>query len=295
MWALFRLATRLWQRTMNWVSSILTLLFTVLFAGMTVGFTLMYSFTNSADTASSMVVMTGHRTRDWSAPNAYSMHSLNEDHHTRLYACMMQAGIRKDNFRSTLQDFRQDAKAHFNCGPQSDMGWPRDYGFLRCLQNNNFGVTYHKGNLFLKCLDLSEGVMVESLQSRDSALFLGSYNFVALQMASLGVITAFLIFTAGGAWGDDEIQKSNNNHITGVWRPVSIYNINYALAWSLFMLGSSMFYTFPVNNTWSDIPAVDDRNAFPTTPWGGYFCSMVFLAMTAFFFSYLSYAVIAFS
>ena len=207
-WALFRLTTRLRQRTMNWVSSILTLLFTVLFAGMTVGFTLMYSFTNSADTASSMVVMTGHRTRDWSAPNAYSMHSLNEDHHTRLYACMMQAGIRKDNFRSTLQDFRQDAKAHFNCGPQSDMGWPRDYGFLRCLQNNDFGVTYHKGNLFLKCLDLSEGVMVESLQSRDSALFLGSYNFVALQMASLGVITAFLIFTAGGAWGDDEMQVS---------------------------------------------------------------------------------------
>ena len=271
---------------MGFVSSILTILYTILFAGLTVGLTLMFSFTNSPDTASSMVVLTGHRTRDWSAPNSYSMHSASEDHHTRLYSCMMQAGITRGTFRSTLGEFRQDAKAYYNCGLESDMGWPRDYGFLRCLQNH-FNATYHQGNVFLKCLDLSEGVMVESIQSRNSGLFLGSYNFVALQMASLAVITAFLIFTAGGAWNDDnEITITMSGHIGGAWRPLSTFNVNYALVWSFFMLASSLYYTFPMNNTWSDIPAVDDRNAFPTTPWGGYFCSMVFLAMFGFFFSY---------
>jgi len=202
---------------------------------------------------------------------------------------MMQAGIDRvindTPFRTTLSGFKVDAEAHYNCALESDWGWPRDLGFLRCLQKN-FNANFHQSNVFLKCLDLSEGVMVESIQSRNSGKFLGSYNFVAMLMASLGVITAFLIFTAGGGWGANTINATKEGHIKDRWYAMSVWNVNMALLWSLFLLGSSLFYTFPVNGMWSDIPAVEGSSGFPTTPWGGYVCTLVSLGVTAFFFSY---------
>jgi len=155
---------------MGWVQVVLTSFVTFMVAITTIALTAYISNSGSADTASSMLVLTGHRTRDWSSPNSYVIQSPNADHHTRLYSCMMQAGIdRVGNmqFRTTLKDFRVDAKAHYNCGLESDRGWPRDLGFVRCLQKH-FGATFHQSNVFLKCLDLSEGVMVESIQSPNS-------------------------------------------------------------------------------------------------------------------------------
>jgi hypothetical protein len=198
---------------------------------------------------------------------------------------MMQAGINNaGRFRSTLSGFRRDAKAHHNCGLQSDYGWPRDLGFARCLQQH-FNATFQQSNVFFKCLDLSEGVMVESLQTAYSSAFLGAYNYNAMLMACMAVITAFLIFTAGGAWSSG-LKESVTHHISGTWRPLSAFNVNSALLWSMLLTASSFFYTFPLNGMWSAIPAVNDRRAFPATPWGGYFCCLVFLSMTGFFFAY---------
>jgi hypothetical protein len=277
----------------------LTILYTIFMVAVTVGLTINYSLFTTPDVASSMVVLTGHRTRDWTAPNSYSMHPLNEDHHTRLYSCMQQAGITKvgtREFKTTVDGFRRDAKDFYNCGLESDRGWPRDFGFLRCLQKH-FSVDYHQSNLFLQCLDLSEGFMVESIQARNSMFFMGSYNFVALLVASSAVITAFLMFTAGGAWtyyesgkGEEKVNEgieiTRFGHLGGYWLPLSAFNTNAALVWSILIMFASLWYTFPMNNTWSDIPAVEGGHAFPTTPWGGYLCTLVFLSMTAFFFSY---------
>jgi hypothetical protein len=286
---------------MKFLQAALTILYTIFIATLTVALTIKFSLFTSADASSSMVVRTGHRTRDWTAPNAYSMHSLNEDHHTRLYSCMQQVGIKKVGdveFRTTLDGFRQDAKAFHNCGLESDRGWPRDLGFLRCLQRY-FKLDYHQSNQFLQCLDLSEGFMVESIQPKNSVYFMGSFNFVALLLASLAVITSFLIFTAGGAWTYYEgkrtsegivkepgINMTDYGHLGGYWLPLSAFNTNAALVWSIVMFFVALYYTYPMNNTWSDIPAEEGKHAFPSTPWGGYLCCLVFLAMTAFFFSY---------
>jgi hypothetical protein len=103
----------------------------------------------------------------------------------------------------------------------------------------------------------------------------------------MGVITAFLLFTAGGGFvWKSNVTPTENNHFKGKWIPFSVFTNILALTWSFLLLGASLYYTFPVNDTWSDIPAIDGRHGFPTTPWGGYACSLVYLVMTFFFFSY---------
>ena len=287
---------------------ILTLILTVAVLLTTVAFTINFSMLG-ADISSQMVVLTGHRTRDWSSANSYSMHSAVEDRYSRLYVCMMSADILVPGnpTYSSLVDFRDKAKHHHDCGTESDGGWPRDYGFLRCAQAN-FNVTFHQSNVFLKCLDLSEGIMVETIQTPASTLFLGSYNFVTMLLASMGVMTAFLLFTAGGVCiedglktpmkhvfieGSDEEPKFIPSGYTYVaasqgWAPLAAVPVTLALLWSLFMFGTSIFYTFPPKDMWSDIVAVDGGSrALPGTPWTGFMCSGVSLVMAVYFASCL--------
>ena len=105
---------------------ILTLILTLSLLLSTIAFTINFSMQNE-DLSSQMVVLTGHRTRDWSSANSYSMHSSDEDRYTRLYVCMLSADFTvPDNpTYSSLQDFRDKAKNHHDCGAESDGGWPR--------------------------------------------------------------------------------------------------------------------------------------------------------------------------
>jgi hypothetical protein len=282
---------------------IFTLILTLTVLLSTIAFAINFSML-SGNVSSQMVVLTGHRTRDWSTANSYSMHPSGEDRLTRLYVCMQSAGIKNpdDPTYSSLGDFRDKAKKKVDCGAESDGGWPRDYGFLRCIQDN-YNADFHQSNVFLKCLDLTEGFMVETIQTPASTLFLGSFNFVALLIASMGIMASFLLFTAGGFFTEAGlktdmifVQESNEwvpsgyNYVAASqgWAPLAALPMWLALAWSFFLFGASMFYTFPAKNLWSDIVSTDGgSSALPGTPWTGYMCAGTSLMMTVYFSSCL--------
>lgn len=282
-----------------------TLTITLLVMLSTVAFTINFSMQNE-DVSSEMVVLTGHRTRDWSSANSYSMHSSEEDRYTRLYVCMVSAGITAPNkpAYASLGDFRDKAKLHYDCGAESDGGWPRDYGFLRCLQAN-FIATFQQSNVFLKCLDLSEGIMVETIQTPASSLFLGSYNFVTLLLASMGVMSAFMLFTAGGMCIEDGLRTDMKRLVTEGkeewvqsgytyvaarqgWAPLAALPVALALMWSFVMFVASIIYTFPPKNIWSDTVSVTGgARTLPGTPWTGFMCTGVSVGMFVYFASCL--------
>lgn len=284
---------------------IFTLILTLTVLLSTIAFAINFSMLNS-DVSSQMVVLTGHRTRDWSTANSYSMHPSGEDRLTRLYVCMQSAGIKNpdDPTYSSLGDFRDKAKKKVDCGAESDGGWPRDYGFLRCIQDN-YNADFHQSNVFLKCLDLTEGFMVETIQTPASTLFLGSFNFVALLIASMGIMASFLLFTAGGFFTEaglntdmmfvkeGDVEKwvpSSYIYVAASqgWAPLAALPMWLAFAWSFFLFGASMFYTFPAKNLWSDIVSTDGgSNTLPGTPWTGYMCAGTSLMMTVYFSSCL--------
>ena len=268
-----------------WLLMLLLVMVVVL---ITIIFTIVLSNQESG-VSSHMIVHTGRRTRDWSSVNSYSANTFDGDQHTRLYICMKAADIRvpDDPSIEEIGRYITEAKDHHNCGQESDRGWPRDYGFLRCIQMH-FGANFHQSNVFLKCLDLSEGEMVESIQTPSSVLFLGSYNFVTMLLASMGVITAFLIFTAGGYYTSSEFHDSHG-HISSKhsWSPLSRIPTLTALAWSLFMWVATMIYAFPPNNMWSD--AIDETpGSLPGTPWTGFMCAGVAFGLVLFFASCLA-------
>ena len=249
-----------------------------------------------SDLSSQMIVLTGVRTRDWASANAFAMTApgfsngadSNEDEHTRLYACMKQTGISVNggaDLSSPLYDYREDVLAFMqgnnrSCEAESDWGWPRDYGFYNCIREL-LHLTLHQGNMFLSCLDVSEGIMVESLQTPASSVFLGSYNFIALLLASCAVISVFIIFTVAGFFWDRKIVISPLGNITDYWTPLSGSPAWCAFAVSLAFSVISLFYTFPAPNVCSDVPAQPTRLSFPNTPWTGYLCSSVLLVLTA--------------
>jgi hypothetical protein len=217
------------------------------------------------------------------------MYASDEDQYTRLYVCMKASGVTVpgDPAISAIGDFRAAAKNYYDCGAASDNGWPRDYGFLRCIQKK-FHADFHQSNVFLKCLDLSEGSMMETIQTPASFLFLGSYNFVTMLLASMSVITSFLMFTAGGYYTSKEFQDFHG-HVGGsvFWSPLAWGPTALALLWSVFMLFSVMIYTFPPSNMWSD--AINGAaGALPGTPWTGFMCSAVTIGMVVYFASCLA-------
>ena len=242
----------------------------------------------SPDVSSHMIVRTGQRTRDWSAGNSYSMHTLDDNHHMRLYVCMKTAGIAVPNDPNinTFGEYKTAAKRYHDCGPKSDRGWPRDIGFLRYIQQH-FHVNFHQSNVFLKCLDLSEGASAESIQTPASMLFMGSYNFVTMLLTSMGIIAAFLIFTAGGYFTSDDVFEIHG-HIsaTHYWSPLSWIPTISALLWSFSMWVTVMIYAFPPSNMWSDAPS-DSSSSLPGTPWTGFMCSVVVFVLFVFFVSCL--------
>lgn len=267
-----------------------------------------------------MVVNTGHRTRDWATANSYSMNAFGEDQQTRLYVCMRSAGVlaHPTVVPDSIGNYRALAKTTFDCGTESDGGWPRDIGFLRCIQRK-FNADFHKSNLFLACLDHTEGVMVENIQTDASTLFLGSYNFVAFLIAAMGVMTAFLIFTAGG-WFIGNVLRHDSMHVNALdrdgydrvdpktkelmkvtvpsgymyiasyleWAPLSALPNFLALLWSLVLFGASMWLTYPQRGMWGDTVSIDGgASSFPGTPWTGNLCSGVTFVMSMYFASCL--------
>ena len=292
----------------------------------TVAFAVVLSSKN-ADVSSDMLVFTGRRTRDWTTANTYSMNSAGDDRFTRLYVCMKSAGVVVPGFTGdSFAAYRIAAKQRYDCGLESDFGWPRDVGFMRCIQKN-FAVDFHRSNVFMKCLDLTEGIMAENVQTEASTLFLGSYNFVTFLLLAMGIIAAFLIFTAGGWFSGNSIQSdvmrvqdadrdgpifvdSRGNVVNGGsegaipkmvnmpsgytyisssfwWAPLAAVPTGLALAWSVVMFIVSMYYTYPAKG-WSDVISVDNgATTLPATPWTGYMCSGMSFLMSLYFLSCL--------
>lgn len=264
----------------------------------------------SADISSSMVVHTGQRTRDWSSGNSYSMRLFNEDQNVRLYVCMKSAGYkikgRTEDKIESIGDYQAAAKRVYDCSLESDRGWPRDIGFLRCLQRY-FDADFYRSNLLLKCMDLTEGQMFETHETQASTLFLGSYNFVAFLVMALATMGAFLLFTAGGVFFNFQFDYQNftvsyETVVDGVkhnflhkrpyiksvspamWAPLALVPTLLAFAWSCVIFGTSMYYTFPTSGVWSDQVSVNNgASSFPRTTWTGYMCSGGSFLLVAFF------------
>lgn len=292
-----------------------TVIITVAMVGCTVAFAYILSSKDNY-TSSQMLVLTGRRTRDWTTTHSYSMNVFGNDPHTRLYVCMKSAGVSvSDTTIESIGAYRSEAKKK-DCTLESDGGWPRDIGFLRCIQKK-FGMTFRQSNLFLSCLDHTEGTMVESIQTDTSSLFLGSYNFVALLIVAMGVMTAFFIFTASGwfvseaLWGSiEQIEQdpAGNVVLNGErlptmikapvvysyvashweWVPLAALPNFLALLWSMVLFGASMWFTYPQRGMWGDTVSIDGgQSSFPGTPWTGNICSGVTLLMFMYFASCL--------
>ena len=145
-----------------------TLIYTAGLAAVTIVLFLTAFYSLDESTTSQMIAKTTHRTRDVTTPNAYSMHPMYEDTHTRLYVCMLQAGINPatDKGEESIIDYktRVNTDKGLNCETYSDGGWPRDYGFGKCI-TSKYSMTMAQTNIFYKCLDLSEGVMLGSVET----------------------------------------------------------------------------------------------------------------------------------
>jgi hypothetical protein len=114
------------------IRGILTLILTVAVLLTTVAFTINFSMLG-ADISNQMVVLTGHRTRDWSSANSYSMHSAVEDRYSRLYVCMMSADIFVPGSPRTRPSWIVGTRLNNTtiAARRATGGGPRDYGFLR--------------------------------------------------------------------------------------------------------------------------------------------------------------------
>ena len=267
---------------------VMSMAFPVIILGL--GFALSLNF--DGDFASQLTVLTGVRTRDWSAPNAYSMGSFQEDEHTRLYVCLKQHDLAAPAVSSVLSlaQYRDSLKGYFNdtakrnCELESDFSWPRDYGFLTCVQSV-LNLSAHSSNLFLSCLDSAEGVMLYSIQTPASMTFLGSFNQGALLLASGAVIASFMVFTNCGLFATEDVRV-NGLTLQG-YDPLSFYSNVAACVVTFVWLVFAFWYAFPGPNVWSDIPAQSGKKSFPNTPWTGYVVCFVFLSLLWYFVSFL--------
>jgi hypothetical protein len=179
------------------------------------------------------VVFTGRLTRDLTIPNGYPVTLDNGTEYTRLYYCMMDSGIGNNicGSHSPVYDYTTCIQAVHNCEPDMNKTWPRDHGFLQCLQSN-FNVSMRQTNVFLTCLDSSEGLMSEVFENMDSKAFLGSYNYISLLITSLAVMSSFVVATAGGIYRGNMITVNSSKHIKGI-NPLSWGCILVALIWNI--------------------------------------------------------------
>ena len=232
-----------------------------------------------ADVSQQFVVLTGRLTRNMWHPNGYAITQDNGTEYTRLYYCMMDSSIGGEmcGSKSPVVDFQQCMQSVYDCNPSSDRTWPRDYGFLSCLQNN-FNVSQRQTNVFLACLDSSEGVMNEVFETLDSPYFLGSYNYVAFLLSGLTVMSSFVVATAGGVYRGNAISTTQQNHISGI-NPLSWWCISVSLVWNL------------VGALWAFGMAVTQKALFfgdyPVTIWTSGLLLSVFALATGYFASYI--------
>lgn len=230
------------------------------------------------DLSSQFIVYTGQLTREWGPINGYPVTISNATSYTRLYYCMMDSDIGKEKCgnKSPVVDYQECIESLHDCGMSLSGGWPRDYGFLTCLQGH-FNVTVTQTNQFLTCLDSSEGVMVEVFQNSASSAFLGSYNYVALLLTALTVMSSFVVGTGGGIFSGGKISESEAGHIRGL-SPLSYYFVGIAFVWNFAGLIAVLLLDF------SKTSPVED---FPVTLWTTFLTLGVMAMGTAFFGTYL--------
>ncbi len=269
--------------------NVFTPIFTLLLVAASVG---ALGYLTSLDPAytNQFLVLTGQRTREIRSLNSYSMQAvLGDDPKTRLYLCMMQAGIGQGaldcptstsvvGFRDCLKRIGKD------CGAFSDGGYPRDSGFLQCV-GTNFKTTSTMVNRFVQCEDLAESIMVDSVQTPYSTLFLGSYNLATLLLSTLAIMASFLVFTAGGFYSGGVIKTNSKFHIGGMFAPFSTLLNWIAMIWSVLFLVLAYAYSFPPDC--DNVVCITKANAYPTTPWTGILSSMVFLGLSAYYGSFI--------
>lgn len=231
------------------------------------------------------LVLTAHRTRDLQEPNAFSMNTvLGDDPSTRLYVCMMHAGITADctvdvspsTFRTCLIGKNKD------CLGSADYNWPIDYGFQKCVATT-LNPPPKNMNIFVECMRRSSIIEAEAVESQNTMNFIGSYNYASLLLTAASIMVSFLIFTAGGMYHGFALdtEKDYGYHIWS-YAPLSGWNTLAALIWSLFSFGGSYIFMFP--------PALDafqKRQGYPTTPWTGNLSCGAFFLLSLYYLYYV--------
>ena len=253
----------------------------VVFVLAAIGVSLVVSFlysTAAVDQTHQYVVFTGSLTRDFTEPNVYPVTLESGTEYTRLYYCMMDSDIGKEKCGSKqpVVDYQQCIDSIHDCKPSSSRTWPRDGGFLECLQSN-FQVNVSQTSRFLACEDSSEGVMLEVFRNMNSGVFLGSYNYVSLLATSVVISTSFVVATAGGIYHGDAIQIGKSGHIT--WTaPLSYWFIIVAWVWNFVGL------CFSLGAMWTK-----DKffNGDPVTLWTSLLTSGAYLLASTFYSNYL--------
>ena len=237
------------------------------------------------DFLNSLVVYTLHRTHNTKEINSYPIvNTFEKSPFSSHYFCMLDAQIARESgglcsTQKTIGTYETCIRTRTAaCEAQSDLTWPRDYGFLSCLQYR-FNMTLHQTTLFLACMDSSPGPTVASLQSLNSPYFMGSYNYASLLLTAMTVLSSFVVLTAGGFYFTDNLSldASWGNHISGNWTPFSWPLIVVGLIWNIVGLIGAIIVAFLADG----VP-----NSYPVTLWTSIFTITIFVMSTCFFLVY---------
>ena len=248
-----------------------------------------FILTRDSDVSSQYIVYTAMRTRDSWQPNLFPVSSPDLDAYARPYGCMMDAEIGRGAGQCATQESIKEFQTCIRARPapsQCDQfigGSQSDLELLKCLQRN-YDVTVRQTNVFLECLTLSQPATFHSIQSLDSTVFLGSYNYAVLLVDALTVMVSFIVLTSGGWFyvGSVSRYQPKDNHIYGVWSPFSVYRIVVAWAWNVFgfIIAVGVAYS---NGDFNFANKEDIIRRFPVTLWTCVLSIGVFAIAVAFY------------
>ena len=175
-----------------------------------------------SDYTNQYLVLTAHRTRDLQEPNVYSMNTVEgDDPTTRLFICMMHAEIGRADCPMQKSAFQYRAcliGKNKDCIAASDLNWPIDYGFQRCVVST-FNPPTKQVNIFTECMRHTDMIQGLAIETQNTMRFLGSYNFASLLIAASCALVSFLIFTSGGVYSGFALttEEKHGYHITNWW------------------------------------------------------------------------------
>jgi len=246
-------------------------------------------FIQKSEFSNQFIVYTGLRTHSVYHPNLFPVSFPGNDAYVRVYGCLMDAGIYRQDGEcdqaESVKDFQACVRSRPFRSACDSFVTGADMGMLKCIQNDTL-ITAQMTNSYLECLDLSQSATYHTFQNIDSEVFLGAYNYAVLLVVGLVVMASFVLVTSGGWFHTGYFVQvaGKDRHISGWFSPFSIIRILIAFVWNFAFLVTLIMLSF--SNT-GVTNSEDHSKRFPMTLWTCALSIGVLALATAFYLSYL--------